>query len=160
MNAPEKTQIVTFRLGEDLFAADIFSVERVLRYREPSSVPNSPPWLEGVTEYQSRVVPVVNLRARFGLPMVPAVNETRMLILSTDGTWVAAVVDAVLDVSTLDPKKLAPPPPIFRGLAGEYLQGIVRRDERLVILLDVARILTADEKMTLLRATGDEGGDA
>jgi len=160
MNAPDKTQIVTFRLGEDLFAADIFSVERVLRYREPTSVPISPPWLEGVTEYQSRVVPVVNMRARFGLPVIPAVSETRMLVLSTDGTWVAAVVDAVLDVSTLDPSKLAPPPPIFRGLAGEYLQGIVRRDDRLVILLDVARILTADEKMTLLRATEHEGADA
>ena len=160
MTTPDKTQIVTFRLGEDLFAADIFSVERVLRYREPTSVPNAPPWLEGVTEYQSRVVPVVNLRARFGLPVIPAINETRMLVLSTEGTWVAAVVDAVLDVSTLDASKLAPPPPIFRGLAGEYLRGIVRRDDRLVILLDVARLLTADEKMTLLRATDHERADA
>ena len=157
---PEKTQIVTFKLGDDLFAADIFSVERVLRYREPTPVPNAPPWLEGVTEYQSRVVPVVNLRARFGLPHAPAVNETRMLVLTTEGTWVAAVVDSVLDVSTLDPARLAPPPPIFRGLAGEYLRGIVRRDERLVILLDVARLLTADERMTLLQATEHERADA
>ena len=160
MTTQEKTQIVTFRLGEDLFAADIFSVERVLRYREPTPVPNAPPWLEGVTDYQSRVLPVVNLRARFGLPVTPAVSETRMLVLSTEGTWVAAVVDAVLDVSTLDASKLAPPPPIFRGLAGEYLRGIVRRDDRLVILLDVARLLTADEKMTLLRASEHEDADA
>lgn len=160
MTTQEKTQIVTFRLGEDLFAADIFSVERVLRYREPTPVPNAPAWLEGVTEYQSRVVPVVNLRTRFGLPPVPAVNETRMLVLNTEGTWVAAVVDSVLDVSKLDAARLAPPPPIFRGLAGEYLRGIVRRDDRLVILLDVARLLSADEQMTLLRVTEQERADA
>lgn len=160
MTTPDKTQIVTFRLGEDLFAADIFSVERVLRYREPTPVPNVPAWIEGVTEYQSRVVPVVNLRARFGLPAVAAASETRMLVLTTEGTWIAAVVDAVLDVSTLDPARLAPPPPIFRGLAGEYLRGIVRREDRLVIFLDVARLMSADERMTLVRITEHERADA
>lgn len=160
MNAPEKTQIVTFKLGEDLFAADIFSVERVLRYREPTPVPNAPDWIEGVTEYQSRVVPVINLRARFGLPPAPAVNQTRMLVLTTEGTWIAAVVDAVLDVSTLDTAKLSPPPPIFRGLAGEYLRGIVRRDDRLVIFLDIARLMTTDERMTLARAGEQAALDA
>lgn len=160
MTTQDKTQIVTFRLGDDLFAADIFSVERVLRYREPTPVPNVPPWIEGVTEYQSRVVPVVNLRVRFGMPPRPAVNETRMLVLATDGAWIAAVVDAVLDVSTLDPSRLAPPPPMFRGLANEYLRGIVRRDDRLVIFLDVARLMNADERLTLAALTEAEGADA
>ena len=160
MTTQDKTQIVTFRLGDDLFAADIFSVERVLRYRDPTPVPNVPPWIEGVTEYQSRVVPVVNLRARFGMPPRPAVNETRMLVLATDGAWIAAVVDAVLDVSTLDPSRLAPPPPMFRGLANEYLRGIVRRDDRLVIFLDVARLMNAGERLTLAALTEAEGADA
>lgn len=160
MTTQDKTQIVTFRLGEDLFAADIFSVERVLRYREPTPVPNVPPWIEGVTEYQSRVVPVVNLRARFGMPPRPAVNETRMLVLATEGAWIAAVVDAVLDVSTLDPSRLAPPPPMFRGLANEYLRGIVRRDDRLVIFLDVARLMNADERLTLAALTDAGSADA
>ena len=154
------SQIVTFRLGDDLFAADIFSVERVLRYREPTSIPNVPSWIEGVIDYQGRVVPVISLRRRFELEEALPAAETRILVLTVDGEWIAAIVDAVLDVSALDAASASPPPALFRGLAGEYLRGIVRRDERLVILLDVARLLTADEKMTLLRATEHERADA
>ena len=61
-------KLVTFRLGEDLFAADIYSVERVLRYTPPTSVPDMPAYIEGVMDYQGRVVPIVNLRRRFELP--------------------------------------------------------------------------------------------
>ena len=69
MTVPAITsQIVTFRLGDELFAADIFSVERVLRYTPPTPVPNVPAWIEGVIDYQGRVVSVINLRRRFELP--------------------------------------------------------------------------------------------
>ena len=64
----EGSKLVTFRLADDLFAADIFAVERVLRYQAPRSLPDMPPWIEGVIEYQQRVIPVVNLRRRFELP--------------------------------------------------------------------------------------------
>ena len=148
----ESSQIVTFRLGEDLFAADIHSVERVLRYQVPTPIPNVPAWLDGVIDYQSHVVPVLDLRKRFELPAAPAANETRILVFNTAGDWVAAIVDAVLDVTTLDQGNLAPPPPLFRGLAGEYLRGIIRRDERLVIFLDMARLLTTNERLALTDA--------
>jgi purine-binding chemotaxis protein CheW len=64
----EADKLVTFRLGDDYFAADIFSVERVLRYTPPTSVPDMPAYIEGVMDYQNRVVPIVNLRRRFELP--------------------------------------------------------------------------------------------
>ena len=69
----ETNKLVTFRLGEDHFAADIFSVERVLRYAVPTPVPDMPAYIEGVIDYQGRVMPVVNLRLRFELPKVDAV---------------------------------------------------------------------------------------
>ena len=71
MKTADRAQIVTFRLGDDLFAADINSVERVLRYKQPSPVPNVPEWIEGVIEYQKRVLPVVDLRARFSMERAP-----------------------------------------------------------------------------------------
>jgi purine-binding chemotaxis protein CheW len=64
----ESNKLVTFRLGDDLFAADIFAVERVLRYMQPTSVPDMPEYIEGVVDYQGRVVPIVNLRRRFEMP--------------------------------------------------------------------------------------------
>ena len=152
MTATDRSQIVTFRLGEDLFAADIHSVERVLRWQESTPIPNVPAWIEGVLEYQGRVVPVINLRRRFEMPAREAANDTRILVFNTGGEWIAATVDAVLDVSGLELARVAPPPPLFRGLAGEYLKGIVRREARLVIFLDVDRLLSTNERLVLEQA--------
>lgn len=146
------SKIVTFRLAEDLFAADIYSVERVLRYQTPTPVPNVPEWIDGVIDYQGRVVPLINLRRRFELPAAALAAETRILVFNAGGEWVGGVVDAVLDVAPLEAGKLAPPPALFRGLAAEYLLGVVRRDQRLVIFLDVARLLTTSERLVLERA--------
>jgi len=149
------SQIVTFRLGDELFAADIFSVERVLRYSQPTPVPNVPEWIEGVIDYQGRVVPVVNLRRRFELPDAAVPADGRILVLTVDDEWVAATVDAVLDVTALDASRLAPPPALFRGLAASFLRGIVRRGERLVVLLEVARLFSTDERIVMERPAGE-----
>jgi purine-binding chemotaxis protein CheW len=151
--APSVSQIVTFRLGDELFAADIFSVERVLRYTPPTPVPNVPAWIDGVIDYQGRVVPVIDLRKRFELQEAPVPADGRILVLTVDGEWVAVTVDGVLDVSLLDPSRLAPPPTLFRGLAAGYLRGVVRRGERLVVFLDVARLFATDERIVLERST-------
>ena len=162
MTSPSTTvsKIVTFRLGDDLFAADIYSVERVLRYQQTTPVPNVPEWIEGVIDYQGRVVPVINLRRRFEMPVAPIGAETRILVFNVAGEWIGGIVDAVLDVATLDAGKLAPPPPIFRGLAGEYLLGIVRRDQRLVVFLDVGRLLSTSERLVLERAAATQPAPA
>lgn len=152
----ETNKLVTFRLGEDHFAADIFSVERVLRYATPTSVPDMPGYIEGVIDYQGRVVPIVNLRLRFELPRVDAGSETRTLVLNAAGEWIGVVVDAVTEVAGFDAGALQPPPRIFRGLAGDYLKGILRRGERLVIFLDVDKLLTSKERIALQEAGARE----
>ena len=140
-------QIVTFRLGEDLFAADINEVERVLRYAEPTPVPNVPDWVQGVIEYRSRVVPVIDLRTRFELPAGAPNGATRLMVLTSDGEWIAAVVDAVLEVVAIGTAPLAPPPPLFKGMSADFLKGILRRSERLIIVLDVARLLATKDRL-------------
>jgi purine-binding chemotaxis protein CheW len=148
-------QIVTFRLGEDLFAADIYSVERVLSYSAPTPIPNVPSWVEGVIDYQGRVVPVVDLRERFEMPRATARQRGRILVFNVAGEWIAATVDAVLEVAALDEGAVLPPPPFFRGLAGEYIQGLVRRADRLVIVLDATRLLSTAERLVLDRSALD-----
>jgi purine-binding chemotaxis protein CheW len=155
----EVERIVTFRLGADLFAADIFSVERVLRYEAPRAIPDVPEWIEGVLEHEGRVVPVIDLRRRFGLPRAEPAPQTRLLVLSSGDDLVAAVVDAVLDVRPLDVTDLAPPPELFRGLAGRYLRGLTRRDGELVVLLDVGNLLSSRERLTL-KTAGTRGTHA
>ena len=145
-------KLVTFRLGDDLFAADVHAVERVLRYTAPTSVPDMPEYIVGVMDYLSRVVPVVNLRRRFELPVVEPNSETRTLILNVSGEWIAVIVDSVTAVVPYDPASVAPPPKLFRGLAGQYLKGIVRRDDKLMIYLDVEQLLSSTERIALAEA--------
>jgi purine-binding chemotaxis protein CheW len=149
-------KLVTFRLGEDLFAADIFSVERVLRYTPPTSVPDMPPYIEGVMDYQGRVVPIVNLRLRFELPAAPVVGETRTLVLNVGGEWIGIVVDGVTEVASYDKAAVSAPPKLFRGLSAEYLKGIVRRGDRLVIFLDVEQLLSSTDRISLQEAGARE----
>ena len=157
-NVTEK--IVVFRLAEDHFAADVRAVERVLKYEPPRAVPNLPAWITGVVDYQQRVVPVVDLRRRFELPVAETSEQARTLVLDSDGEWIGVVVDAVVEVAAIVGSELEPPPKYFRGLAGEYLRGLVRRGERLVIVLDPARLLSATERIVLERAAGAGSGAA
>lgn len=156
MSAPDRAQLVTFRLGDDLFAADIFAVERVLRYQAPTPIPNVPDWIAGVFDYRGRVVPVLDLRRRFGLPPRDALADTRILVFVANGQWIAATVDSVLEVTSVDAAKVSPPPELFRGLAGEYLRGVVRHGSRLVLYLDVGRLLTSTERLQIEGASEPE----
>lgn len=148
-------KLVSFRLGDDHFAADVHAVERVLRYTTPTSVPDMPAYIEGVMDYQGRVVPVLNLRRRFELPSVDAGADTRTLILNVTGEWIAVVVDGVTEVASFDLAAVAPPPRLFRGLAGEYLRGIIRHGDRLLIYLDVEQLLSTTERIALQQAGGE-----
>lgn len=152
MNATEKsgrTQLVVFRVGDDRFAADIFAVERVLRFTAPRPIPNVPAWLEGVIDYGGRVVPVIDLRMRFELPAAPSRESARILVVVAGDDWIAAIVDGVDEVITVTAAQLEPPPPLFKGLAKQYLRALVRRSDHVIVALDVAQLLTAREQVIL-----------
>src|SRR5690348_6842548 len=91
-------QLVTFRLGDDQFAVDILEVERVLRFTAPAAVPNLPAWIDGVIEHGGRVVPVIDLRSRFGLPRLSPLPEHRILVLAVGAELLGVTVDSVHEV--------------------------------------------------------------
>jgi purine-binding chemotaxis protein CheW len=153
--APERTQLVTFRVGDDVFAADIFSVERVLRFQQPRPIPNVPAWLEGVIDYGGRVVPVIDLRARFELGAAADRKAARILVVVAGADWIGAIVDGVDAVLTVATTQLTPPPALFRGLAKAYVRALVRaktEEEPVIVVLDVAQLLTARERIVLEQA--------
>lgn len=153
-------QLVTFRLGDDFFAADIYSVERVLRYQPPTPIPNVPEWVDGVIEYRGRIIPVIDLRLRFGLERIEPRPESRIVVFSVGNDWIGAIVDAVLEVASPTADQLAPPPPLFRGLSAEFLRGVVRRNDRLIVFLEVTKLLTTDERLVLEHAAQGATRDA
>ena len=154
--ASEVAQIVSFALGDDLFALDEREVERVLRWSPPAPVPRLPAWVAGVLEHAGRTLPIVDLRRRFELPPAPAGVEPRVLVVHpAGGERVGLVVDRVVDVSAVAAGGLDPAPALFRGLSRDYLHGVLRRDGRLVIVLDGARLLSATERIALTLALDD-----
>ncbi|MBK9407872.1 MAG: chemotaxis protein CheW [Gemmatimonadetes bacterium] len=146
-------RLVTFGIGDAWYAAEIAYVERVLRHEGVHPVPNMPPWMEGVLEHQGRIVPVIDLRRRFGLVegdgRAPTSGGGRLLLLSLGADVVAAAVDRVVDVRAVAEGEIASPPRLVRGVAGEFLKGMVRRDDVMVLVLDIPRLLSPDEHLAL-----------
>jgi len=158
-DAPARRQLVTFEAAGELLAADIFSVERVLRYEVPRLLPNAASWLRGVIAHGGAAIPVVDLRERLGLAAAPPGEQARILVMVVGEERIGLIVDAVRAVRTVEAAEIELPPAIYRGLAREYLEGIVRHGDELCIVLAAARILSTTERLEMARAMAPEAGD-
>jgi purine-binding chemotaxis protein CheW len=155
MTAEDEVQLVTFKVAGQDFALNIFQVERILRYEAPAPLPKAPDFLEGVLQYQGTPVPLVDLRKRLGVP-APHREETRNVILEWEGGKLGVVVDAVTEVLQLAAEAITPPPGIVKGLAAEYITGLVVKDGRTIIVLNAARLLSSNEKLALEAAVQEK----
>jgi len=142
----DEVQLVLFRVGSQAFALNIFQVERILRYQEPTPLPGAPPFLEGVFTLGDRTLPLVDLRKRFGEP-ARVRDETRVIVLAEEG--IGIVVDAVLVVRRVSADAITPPSPLLQGLAAACVQATVVADERTVVLLAPAHLLSSTEQIAL-----------
>jgi purine-binding chemotaxis protein CheW len=155
MTAGDDVQLVTFKVAGQDFALNIFQVERILRYEAPAPLPKAPDFLEGVLQYQGAAVPLVDLRKRLGVP-APHREETRSVILEWEGGKLGVVVDAVTEVLQLAAEAITSPPAIVKGLAAEYITGLVVKDGRTIIVLNAARLLSSKEKLALEAAVQEK----
>ena len=145
----DEIQVVSFRVGEQEFGLNVFQVERILRYERPAPLPKSPDFLEGVVTFEGTPVPVVDLRKRLSL-QAELLDETRMMVLDIEGNRVGIVVDQVLDVMRVDGGAITAPPPLVKGLAAEYISGLLSRDNgRTVVILNAGRLLSSKERLAL-----------
>jgi purine-binding chemotaxis protein CheW len=142
-------RLVTFGIGSAWYAADVAHVERVVRHEGVCPIPGMPPWMEGILSYNGGVVPVIDLRKRFGLDGGAVEGGGRLLLLSLGTEVVAAAVDRVVDVRAVADSEVAPPPRLMRGVSGEFLRGVVRRGESMVLVLDVPRLIGPDDRLLL-----------
>ncbi|MCE9603186.1 MAG: chemotaxis protein CheW [Gemmatimonadetes bacterium] len=152
-----RRQLVTFAAGGELFAADIFSVERVLRHTPPRLLPNAAPWLRGVIEHAGTAIPVIDLRERLGLGAAETPAGARILVVVVGDTRIGVTVDEVQAVRAIDPALIEPPPAIYRGLAREYLEGVARLDGELFVVLAITHLLDSTERIEMARALASEG---
>ena len=110
----------------------------------PTPVPNAPPYVDGVVSVRGQVIPAINLRARFGFPRMEQDVRSRLVVVRSGGRTVGLLVDSAREFADIPADAIKPLPEGIGGLSGDYLRGVAQRGERLLLLLDVSRLLTYD----------------
>ncbi len=145
----ETRQYMTFKLGDELFAIDVAQVREVLEVGQITKVPAAPDYMRGVVNVRGQAIPVVELRLRFGLPEGVDTVHTRIIVmeLELDGEQVVlgGMADSVHEVIELEPGNINPPPRIAMRWRTDFIQGMGRRGDDFIIILDVNAVFSSDE---------------
>lgn len=142
-------QVVVFDLNEEAYGVDISQVREIIRMQEITRVPRAPEFVEGVINLRGKVSPVVDLRARFSMPSTERTDEHGIVVVDVDGQDIGMVVDAVTEVSRTPSDSIEPPSSVITTDDSEYLTGIVKTDDKLIILLDIAKVISESEASAL-----------
>ncbi len=144
----EIAQYITFRLGDELFAVDVVRVREVLDLTQITRVPTAPSYMRGVVNVRGSAIPVVDLRLKFGLPKAPDTVHSRIIVLelTLDGEpcVLGGLADSVHEVIELEPSQINPPPTIAMRWRSELIQGMGRRGDQFMIILDIGKVFEND----------------
>ncbi|HEY6871115.1 MAG TPA: chemotaxis protein CheW [Geobacteraceae bacterium] len=155
-------QYLTFQLEEEVFALDIAKVREVLDFTDVTRVPQTPEFMRGVINLRGNVVPVVDMRLKFGMPATPKTVNTCVIIVevTVDGEALVlgAMADSVQEVLDLEQEQIEPAPRMGTRLNTEFISGMGRRDERFIIILDIDKVFSCSE-LALVKG-GEEPGRA
>lgn len=139
-------QLVVFELANEHYGLDISSVEGIIKMQEITRMPKCPPFVEGVTNLRGTVVPVIDLRTRFGLPRKEQDKDTRIVNVYIDKTKIGMVVDGVSEVLRVPEEAIENTPPMVNTVNTTFIRGIAKLEGRLVTLLDLDKIVSVEEK--------------
>jgi len=153
--APE-VQMVVFRLEKEEFAVDIHQVREVLKMAQVTPLPRSAYFIEGVINLRGEVIPVVDLRKRFDLQVGERSEQTRIIIVEIKDSKVGLIVDSVTEVLRLPSTSIQLPPSRIAGTRTDLIKGVGKIDDRLLIVLDLNKILTTEERIALDEITFEQ----
>jgi purine-binding chemotaxis protein CheW len=145
----ELLQLVTFSIGEEEFGVDILKVQEIIRTMEITKVPRAQDFVEGVINLRGKVIPIIDLRRRFGLDSKNHDKHTRIIVIEINNMIVGFVVDSVSEVLRIPAGTVEPPPPVVAGLESEYISGVGKLQDRLLILLDLDKLLSGEDMEAL-----------
>ena len=141
----ERIQWVTFEVEGETYGINVMQVQEVLRVTEIAPVPGAPDYVLGIINLRGNVVGVLDSRKRFGLPPREVGDQSRIVITEINHQQVGLLVDSVAEVVDVSRGEIDPSPDVGSDLSGQFIHGVVSRDNRLLILLDLARLLNEDE---------------
>ena len=149
----KELQIVGFRIGRETFGLPISLVHEIVRPPEITNVPHAPEYVEGVMNLRGRIVPVIDLRRRFGGAAIANSRKNRVLVVDVESRAVGLIVDSASEVLKISDAQIEPPPNVLTDAATSYVTGVAKYQGRLIILVDLRRILQSGE-LRLPAATG------
>jgi len=138
-------QLVVFDLGHEYYGVDISAVNTIIRMQEITRIPRTPEFVEGVINLRGSIIPVIDLRKRFGLTVGDTTKASRIVVVEAAGQMIGMIVDAVAETLRLPANAIEPPSPVVTTVDSAYVRGVGKQDSRLVILIDLEKVMTAKE---------------
>lgn len=141
-----ENQFVIFRLGEERYAVDILNVGGISEFKDVTKVPNAPYFIDGIINLRGDIIPIVNLKKRFNIAEKDVDSDTRIIINNIKGKDIGFIVDEASQVIKIDDADIEEAPDIIKGTERQYISGVGKVDDHIVILLNLEKILNEEEQ--------------
>lgn len=145
----EILQLVSFNVGTEEFGIDILKVQEINRMVDITRVPRAPEFVEGIINLRGKVIPIIDIRKRFNMELAPHNKNTRIVVVDIAGQVMGMVVDSVSEVLRIPASTIEPTPEIVTSIDSDYIRGVAKLEDRLLIYLDLSKILSGEERRTL-----------
>lgn len=142
-------QYVIFKLSKEEYGIDIMNVREIVQYQESVKVPNSPAFIEGIINYRGKVIPIICLKKKFGMGNSMNDANTRIIVINLNDKQIGFLVDEASQTVRIDDSNIDPTPEVISGIERKYITGVGKIDNRLVILIDLEKVLTDDDKVKI-----------
>lgn len=140
-----EVKILVFKLGNEFYATDIMEVERILGYEEPTTLPDSPSFLDGVINYENSVLPIINLVDKFKLKVENTLDK-KIIVVKRDNGKFGILVDSVSEVLSILDEEVKKPDSLTTLISERYIKGFIKKQENIIIMLDLENVLTVEEE--------------
>lgn len=145
----ETVQVVSFKLGSEEYGVEIAQVQEINRMVAVTHVPRAPQFMEGVINLRGQLIPIIDLRTRFGMQRIAATKSSRIVVTEIGSKRVGIVVDSVSEVLNIPIENVEDAPEMVAGVGTEYIQGVGKMGDRLIIMLDLTMVISSEEKKEL-----------
>ncbi|NLP46380.1 MAG: chemotaxis protein CheW [Epulopiscium sp.] len=139
-------QQVIFNLDQEEYGLDIMKVHGIEKYQPIVKIPNTPNYIEGIINLRGDIHPIYNLRKRFNLASKPVDDNTKIIIVNSNDMMVGFIVDSVTEIIQMEEEQIEAPPKLITGINRQYIDGVAKLEDRMVILLDIDLILSEEEQ--------------
>lgn len=150
MNEKE-IKVLIFSINDQFYATDIMEVERILGYEVPTKLPDSPDFVEGVINYEGNILPIMSLAKKFNIPHNGVRDDAKIIVAKQEKNKIGIIVDVVSEVCDVKVDNIEEAPEIVAGISKRYIKGLIKINKKIIIFLNLATILTQEEKELILK---------